>query len=183
MTTNLRLNRGKASTRTTTECAQDETLVDGTSLGIPVMGIHMHDVGFSLENCGVQPDMQVAMAPHDFATSRDPQLDAAIEEATKLLAAHQPQPPPCTPRLRRAAAVEAAVAVAASAADDGDDWPFATWQAVRCAHDPHSPTRWLGRSAPCGVGTPGRPRVLETPRHGQGWGNARPLHRRQLRAP
>jgi hypothetical protein len=124
------------------------------------MGIHMHDVGFSLENCGVQPDVQVPVAPHDFASSRDPQLDAAIEEATRLLAAHEPPPPPCTPRLRRAAAVAAAVAAAAADnGDDGDEWPFATWQPVRCVLDPRIFIRWLGRRAPCGVTTLGRPRI------------------------
>jgi C-terminal processing protease CtpA/Prc len=59
--------------------------VDGTSLGLPVMGIHMHDVGFSLENRGVAPDLHVPIAPHDYAAGKDPQLEAAIAGAHRVL--------------------------------------------------------------------------------------------------
>lgn len=43
--------------------SQDEVLVDGTCVGVPVMGIWMNDVGFALENAGVTPDIMVPIAP------------------------------------------------------------------------------------------------------------------------
>ena len=42
---------------------QDESLVDGTNLGLPVMGIFMNDVGYQLENSGVTPDIEVTISP------------------------------------------------------------------------------------------------------------------------
>ena len=45
------------------------------------------EIANGIENRGVVPDVEVANAPHDYATDADPQLDAAVREALALLAA------------------------------------------------------------------------------------------------
>ena len=51
------------------------------------------DVGFSVENYGTDPDIEVHIAPQDYAAGRDPQLQRAIEELLELMARHEPQMP------------------------------------------------------------------------------------------
>jgi len=41
--------------------------------------------GWSIENHGVDPDIEVEYCPEDWIAGRDPQLDRAIEEMTKML--------------------------------------------------------------------------------------------------
>ena len=41
----------------------------------------MNDVGWGVENYGTDPDIEVEIAPHDYAMGKDPQLDKAISVA------------------------------------------------------------------------------------------------------
>ncbi|MEM7532501.1 MAG: S41 family peptidase [Chloroflexota bacterium] len=61
-------------------------LVDGTITTQPEFSFWFEDVGWHIENYGTEPDIEVDIAPQDFAAGRDPQLDKAVEEALRLLA-------------------------------------------------------------------------------------------------
>jgi tricorn protease len=86
------------------------TLVDGTSVTQPRYSFWFTDLGWSVENHGVDPDVEVPRAPQDWAAGRDPQLDRAIalvlEALTRTPAAVPPDvatrpsrvPPPLAPR-------------------------------------------------------------------------------------
>ena len=76
-------------------------LVDGSEVSMPQQAVAMPPAGGvdsgrhpeianGIENRGVVPDVEVANAPHDYATDADPQLDAAVREALALLAANPP---------------------------------------------------------------------------------------------
>jgi C-terminal processing protease CtpA/Prc len=43
---------------------------------------------------GVDPDVEVTMAPHDWAAGRDPQLDTAVRLALQALEQRPPAAPP-----------------------------------------------------------------------------------------
>ncbi|HEY7415875.1 MAG TPA: PDZ domain-containing protein, partial [Ktedonobacteraceae bacterium] len=78
-------------------------LVDGTVTTQPEFSFWFKDVGWNVENYGTDPDIEVDIAPQDFAHSVDPQLDRAIAEALRL-ADEQPalEPKPGErPRLSR----------------------------------------------------------------------------------
>ncbi|MER7000318.1 S41 family peptidase [Streptomyces sp. NPDC000410] len=62
------------------------SLVDGTGLILPRFATWFEAGGWSLENRGIQPDIEVEPAPQDWAGGRDPQLDEAVRSALKLLA-------------------------------------------------------------------------------------------------
>ena len=71
-------------------------LVDGSEVSMPQQAVAMTDLTDSgvkianrIENRGVVPDVQVCNAPHDYANDRDPQLEAAVAEALRLLDAHK----------------------------------------------------------------------------------------------
>lgn len=64
----------------------NQVLVDGTITTQPEYRFWVKDVGWTLENYGTDPDIKVDIAPQDYAAGRDPQLDRAIEEVTRLLA-------------------------------------------------------------------------------------------------
>ncbi len=86
------------------------TLVDGTSVTQPRYSFWFADVGWSVENHGVDPDVEVPRTPQDWAAGRDPQLDRAIalvlEALSRTPAAVPPDvatrpsrvPPPLAPR-------------------------------------------------------------------------------------
>ena len=57
--------------------------MDGTSVTHPTYAMHVHGAGWAIENHGVEPDVAVAIAPHDAAAGRDPQLAAAVEVAAR----------------------------------------------------------------------------------------------------
>jgi tricorn protease len=65
-----------------------QSLVDGTVTTQPEFGTWFHDVEFSVENYGTDPDIEVVIAPHDYGAGRDPQMDRAIEELIRLVEAH-----------------------------------------------------------------------------------------------
>jgi tricorn protease len=71
------------------------TLVDGTLVAQPKYAWWFAaGVGLALENHGVDPDVEVTTAPHDWAAGRDPQLDTAIRLALQALEQHPPAAPP-----------------------------------------------------------------------------------------
>jgi len=60
-------------------------LADGTMTTQPEYATYMKDVGWKVENYGTDPDVEVDVAPEDYAKGRDPQLDKAIEIALDQL--------------------------------------------------------------------------------------------------
>jgi tricorn protease len=60
-------------------------LVDGGYTTQPEYAFWFKDLGWSIENHGVEPDIEVDITPQDYAAGRDPQLDCAIEEIEKTL--------------------------------------------------------------------------------------------------
>jgi tricorn protease len=70
-------------------------LVDGTMTTQPEYSLWFRDVGWKVENYGTDPDIEVDIAPQDFARNVDPQLERAIAEALHLIEGQQtlePQP-------------------------------------------------------------------------------------------
>ncbi|MGC8980697.1 MAG: S41 family peptidase [Thermoplasmata archaeon] len=53
-------------------------LVDGSIVTQPEYAFWFRDVGFGVENRGTDPEIEVDIAPQDFAEGRDPQLEKAI---------------------------------------------------------------------------------------------------------
>ncbi|HEY5018335.1 MAG TPA: PDZ domain-containing protein [Streptosporangiaceae bacterium] len=69
-------------------------LVDGTLVAQPKYAWWFDGVGLALDNHGVEPDVEVAIAPHDWAAGRDPQLDTAVRLALQALEQRPPPRPP-----------------------------------------------------------------------------------------
>jgi tricorn protease len=69
-------------------------LLDGTWVTQPASALWFPGVGWGVENHGADPDVEVAIAPHDWATGRDPQLDTAVRLALQAL---EQRTPPATP--------------------------------------------------------------------------------------
>ncbi len=69
-------------------------LVDGTIVAQPKYAWWFADGGWAVENHGVDPDVEVTMAPHDWAAGRDPQLETAIRLAAQALEQRPPAAPP-----------------------------------------------------------------------------------------
>lgn len=74
--------------------------VDGGSMIAPRFGFFGRDDKFAVENEGVAPDIDVENWPKDVIAGRDPQLEAAVTEAMRLLKAtpsdrakREPSPP------------------------------------------------------------------------------------------
>ena len=64
--------------------------------------------GWSIENHGVDPDIEIDYTPEDYIADRDPQLDRAIDEMTKMFK-EKPIHKPTAPELPiRAPKTEAA---------------------------------------------------------------------------
>ena len=79
-------------------------LMDGGMVTAPNIAIWTEDEGFTVENVGVPPDIEVEQLPALVAAGRDPQLEKAIEVALQELAAHPPKKPvrpPFPVRVRR----------------------------------------------------------------------------------
>ncbi|WP_435177129.1 S41 family peptidase [Actinacidiphila sp. bgisy145] len=72
-------------------------LVDGTAVTQPKYALWFEGFGWSVENHGVDPDVEVVVTPQDYGAGRDPQLDRAIEMALESLAATPPKSPPALP--------------------------------------------------------------------------------------
>ncbi|WP_069464796.1 S41 family peptidase [Actinacidiphila rubida] len=69
-------------------------LVDGTLVAQPKYAGWFADAGWGVANHGAEPDVEVTIAPHDWAAGRDPQLDAAVSLATEAQEQHPPAVPP-----------------------------------------------------------------------------------------
>ncbi|WP_236065340.1 S41 family peptidase [Reticulibacter mediterranei] len=70
-------------------------LVDETMTTQPEYAYWFKDVGWNIENYGTDPDIEVDVAPQDYAKNIDPQLDRAIAEALKMIEERptlEPQP-------------------------------------------------------------------------------------------
>jgi tricorn protease len=65
--------------------AREHRLVDGTLITEPEYSFWFHDVGWSVENYGTDPDIEVDITPQDYVRGIDPQLECAVEEALKQL--------------------------------------------------------------------------------------------------
>ena len=84
--------------------ADTPPFVDGGSMIAPRGGFFDRDGKWAVENTGVAPDVDVENWPKDVIAGHDPQLERAVEEAMKMLAAHPPNrlmtepPPPTTGR-------------------------------------------------------------------------------------
>lgn len=61
-------------------------LVDGTLVTQPKYAFWFEGYGWDVENRGVDPDVEVVMAPQDHVAGRDTQLDEAIRIALASLA-------------------------------------------------------------------------------------------------
>jgi len=73
-------------------------LVDGSITTQPEYSYWFQDVGWGIENYGVDPTIEVAYPPHDYVAGRDPQLERAIAEAKERLAPEPRGEPVLTPR-------------------------------------------------------------------------------------
>jgi tricorn protease len=69
------------------------TLSDGSFTTQPEFSFWFQDVGWGVENYGTDPDVEVDVAPQDYAAGRDPQLARAIEVLLDRLAAEPPEKP------------------------------------------------------------------------------------------
>ena len=64
---------------------REHKLVDGTIITEPEYSFWFKDVGWSVENYGTDPDIEVDITPQDYVRGADPQLERAVEEALKQL--------------------------------------------------------------------------------------------------
>jgi tricorn protease len=69
-------------------------LVDGTWVTQPASAPWFTDVGWAVEGHGVDPDVEVMIAPHDWAAGRDAQLETAVRLALRALEQRPPAAPP-----------------------------------------------------------------------------------------
>jgi tricorn protease len=69
-------------------------LVDGTRMTIPSLAFWFEQYGWSVENYGVDPDVEVLITPDDWAAGRDPQLETAVHFALEALEKQPPSVPP-----------------------------------------------------------------------------------------
>jgi tricorn protease len=69
-------------------------LVDGTTVTQPRYSFWFNELGWSVENHGVEPDVEVPITPQDWASGADPQLDTAVRLALQALRSHPASAPP-----------------------------------------------------------------------------------------
>ncbi|MEP6853386.1 MAG: S41 family peptidase [bacterium] len=69
-------------------------LVDGTVVTQPRYAFWFDEVGWGVENYGVDPDVEVPMPPQAWVAGEDPQLDAGLAEITRALETDRPLGPP-----------------------------------------------------------------------------------------
>ena len=74
-------------------------LVDGTPVTQPKYSFWFDNAGWGVENYGVDPDIEVAYAPHDFAAGHDPQLAEGVRLALEALERTPALVPPPLPEL------------------------------------------------------------------------------------
>ncbi|MFD4622396.1 S41 family peptidase [Streptomyces sp. NPDC058475] len=69
-------------------------LGDGTVITVPMNAAWFEGYGWSIENRGVTPDLEILRTPLDWAEGRHAQLDDAIQLAQDLLRSHPAASPP-----------------------------------------------------------------------------------------
>ncbi|MFD7817979.1 S41 family peptidase [Streptomyces sp. NPDC059785] len=69
-------------------------LGDGTVITVPMNAAWFDAYGWSVENHGVAPDLEILRTPLDWAEGRHAQLDDAVRLACDLLRTHPPASPP-----------------------------------------------------------------------------------------
>ncbi|RRR73865.1 S41 family peptidase, partial [Streptomyces sp. RP5T] len=69
-------------------------LGDGTVITVPMNAAWFDAYGWSIENQGVQPDLEILRTPLDWAEGRHAQLDDAVQLALDLLETNPPATPP-----------------------------------------------------------------------------------------
>ncbi|MCE7079171.1 S41 family peptidase [Streptomyces sp. ST2-7A] len=74
-------------------------LVDGTAITQPRYAIWLKGHEWSVENYGVEPDIEVPIPPHEYAAGRDPQLETAVRLALEELERNPAAVPPGLPPL------------------------------------------------------------------------------------
>ncbi len=74
------------------------SLVDGTTTTQPEFSLWFEDVGWGIENYGVDPTIEVEIKPQDYAKGKDRQLDCGIAEILKLMEQKPPRLPDFGPR-------------------------------------------------------------------------------------
>ena len=82
----------------------EHELVEGSRITVPKLAFWMSDVGWGVENHGVDPDVEVLQAPGDWAAGRDAQLETAVRLALEALPgtpAARPPDPGTRPSRRR----------------------------------------------------------------------------------
>ncbi len=77
-------------------------LVDGTITTQPEFSFWFADVGWSIENYGAEPDIEVDITPQDYRAGTDPQLERTIAEVLRLLADNPTPKPDLSTRPSRA---------------------------------------------------------------------------------
>jgi tricorn protease len=75
-------------------------LVDGSLTTQPEYAFWFSDVGWSVENYGTDPDVEVDIRPQDHVAGADPQLDMAVQLAVDALETHRPLSADLTQRPR-----------------------------------------------------------------------------------
>ena len=69
-------------------------LADGTLVTQPASALWFPRIGWGMDNHGAEPDIEVAIPPHDWAAGRDPQLGTAVRLALPELEQRPPAAPP-----------------------------------------------------------------------------------------
>ena len=72
-------------------------LIDGGGVYVPEFGFVNTEGQWDIENYGVAPDIEVENDPKSVIEGRDPQLERAIQEVTKMMAA-DPKRLPARPK-------------------------------------------------------------------------------------
>ena len=71
-------------------------LIDGGTVNVPEFGTNDRDGNWVIEGYGVAPDIEIANDPKSVIAGRDPQLERAIEEITRMIR-EDPRPLPERP--------------------------------------------------------------------------------------
>ena len=74
----------------------EHELVDGTTMTVPRLAFWFDELGWGVENYGVDPDVEVIMSPDDWSAGRDTQLETAVSLALDALEQRPAVRPPDT---------------------------------------------------------------------------------------
>jgi tricorn protease len=73
-----------------------DDLIDGTHMTEPKYAFWFSELGWGVENYGVDPDVEVLISPDDWAAGRDTQLETAVSMALAALEQRPAASPPST---------------------------------------------------------------------------------------